>query len=209
MTVIIAIAVRPKEKELPYFLMASDSKRILMQEDEQGVLHTVKVEEDFKKIHMVGNRVLGIAGKIEEEFIVELIATLAETNIDFEAFARRAFELTKNHILNKSQFEFARCNVVIGENRNYQPKLAQFLIIKNDKNESTFNIASPEIGNAIPVRIGNVQGTDDLFERFCVRARNAVNLNSYVVKKAAKEYIEEVAERVPEFCNKNVVFKKI
>lgn len=209
MTAIIAIAVNPEKEEMPYFLIASDSKRVLKQEDEHGILQTIAEEEDFKKIHFVKDRVIAFAGKLEDWFIEELISKLNDCDLKFEDFSKQAFDYVKDYILNYSPFDFARCNLVIGENRRFQPKIAQFLVAKEDIEKSFFNIGSPEKGNAIPVIIGNIQGMDDLFEKFNQRVRNAVNLNAYVVKKAAREYIEGVADRVPEYCNKNIVIKKI
>lgn len=208
MTVIIAIAVKPSKIEKPYFLMASDSKRVLMQENENGEWALIQTDEDFKKIHMIGDRVIGLAGKFDDFFINELITKLSDTKLEFKEFVKLAYNLTKNYIENSS-FEFSRCNIIIGENRNLRPKLAQFLVVKGEISKSKINIAEPELDNAVPLNIGNVDGMDDLFEQFQTRVRNAVNLNSYVVKKAAKEYVENVAHRKPEVCNKEVQIIKI
>lgn len=204
MTAIIAIAVNPEIVELPYFLIASDSKRVLKQEDEQGILQTVAEDEDFKKIHKVKDRLVAFAGKIEDRFIDELLIKLNGVDLDFDDFSRLAFDLVEDYIENYSPFDIARCNVIIGENRNYQPKTAQFLITKDNNENSRLNVESPEKGNAIPVAIGNIQGMDDLYDRFLNRVRNAVNLNSLVVKKAAREYLKGVAKRMPEYCNENI-----
>lgn len=208
MTAIIAIAVNPAEQEKPYFLIASDSKRVLKQEDENGTLQTVQIDEDFNKIHVIKNRVLGIAGKIEDHFIEELITTLRDSDLNFEEFSKLAYDVVDDYIKSRSPFEFARCNIVIGENDNYKPKICQFLIIKHS-DSSILNLETVEKGNALPVTLGNVEGMDDLFNNFRKRTMNAINFNSFVVKRAAKEYIIGVADRVPESCNKNIVFKKI
>lgn len=209
MTAIVAIAVNPAEGENPYFLIASDSLRVLRQEDDQGHLRTVFVGNDFKKIFEVNKRVIGIAGKMDDGFIEILIDQLKERDLNFEDFCSFAFGIVKNYVKNQSSFDFTRCNIVIGESNGIKSSIAHFLISKENADEGKLQILSPEKGNAIPVNIGNTKGMDDIFEKFKTRVKNAVNLNSFVVKKAAREYVESVADRLPEYCDKNVVIKKI
>lgn len=210
MTAMIAIAANPAEGQKPYFLIASDSMKVSKQLDEQGQLSTVLVENDCQKIFKINeNIVIGIAGKMDDWFIDELIDRLEKSELNFNDFCQFTLDKTENYIKNQTTFEFARCNIVIGHVNGISSSVAQFLISKENPQVVKLEIFSPQKGNAIPVNIGNTEGMSDLFDNFKMRVKNAVNINSLVVKKAAKEYVESVADRKPESCDKNVVIVKI
>lgn len=209
MTAIIAVAVNPAAGEKPYFLIASESMRVTKEVDEHGQFQTVSVENDFKKIHKINKRVIGVSGITDDWFTEKFVSQLEESDLEFKSFCKLAFDLVKDYIKNNTLLDIARCNVVIGERNDFTSSIAHFLIIKGSEEESELYIASPGRDNALPINIGNVKGMEDLFNNFLGKVRNAVNLNSYVIKKAAKEYIEAVASRVPEDCNKNIAIIKL
>lgn len=204
MTVVISIGVFPSKVEKPYFLMASDSLRVRRIQKDDGVFEEFDRDENYQKFYKYDNILYGFAGKMDDFFMEELPGHLHNLEGNFREKADSLYKIIKEYIENECTLDIGRCNFVMGTVEKGVPIVAQSLIIKEFVRKSKLNIEKVPFGNAIPVFIGNTEGHDDLQGNFLKRVQNAVNLNSYVVKKAAKEYIEGVAERVPEYCNKNI-----
>lgn len=204
MTVIIGIGVFPSKTEKPYFLMASDSLRVRRIQNDDGTFEDFDRDENYQKFYKYENIIYGFAGKMDDFFMEELPRVLSDLKGDFKQKAQTLNKIVKKYMKNECTLEIGRCNFVMGTIEKGVPVIAQSLIIKEYVDDSKLNIEKVPYGNAIPVFIGNVQGNEDLQEKFMKRVQNAINLNSYVVKKAAREYVVGIADRVPEYCNKNV-----
>lgn len=204
MTVVIGIGVFPPKDEKPYFLMASDSLRIRKIQNNDGVFEDLDKDDDYQKYYNFENTLYGFAGKMDNFFMEELPIILSNLQGSFEDKAKALFKKVQWYMKNECTMDIGRCNFILGTVENGKPIVAQSLIIKEFINESKLYIEIVPFNNAIPIFIGNVDGHQDLQEKFRNRVLNAVNLNSYVIKKAAKQYVEDIADRVPDFCNKNV-----
>lgn len=205
-SVLVAIAVKPKDGLKPYLLMGSDSKEVLIE-----AVPLVSGELDFKistnenkeKIFRVNDILVGMTGKHDDTLMVSFIEHLRENDMEFEKLSYLSFDYIKKYVENENRYD-ALCAVTMGCCKNSKPILTRFTVDKTKLTDANIRIIEPPDNNCIPSYSGKSVGLDDLREKFEKGVRDSININLVAVKKTATEYLKAAAARYPETCNQNI-----
>jgi len=216
MTVLLTVAVRPKDGLKPYLLMGSDSLQIkghsIFSDDGEVMdVEVVSRDENYQKIFKVNDKLIGITGRYNEELTSLLVTYLKDNDTQIKELTQLALNYVREYITNDDSIEYQRVTVTMGSCENSRPRISYIEVDTRDLPETIIDVCEVgKIGSFVPVFAGNRKNTKDLQEAFNGRVLNdGINFNITVVRRAAKEYLEKAAARYPETCNQNIVFERL
>ena len=216
MTVMLTVAVKPKDGLKPYILMGSDSLQIqgyptFSANGEVTGIEEVSRNDNFQKIYNVNSKLIGMTGRFNEELKELLINFLKENDTKIEELSQLAHDFVKDYITNDSSIEYQRVTVTIASCDNARPIVSYVEVDTRGLSETIIDICEvTEFGSFLPMFTGNRKKTSDLQVAFIERVQNnSINYNIRSIRNAAREYLEKAALRYPETCNQNIVFKRL
>lgn len=210
MTVMIGIAVVPKDGLKPYLLMGSDSKKVEGFLESDGSI-SYDVREDAEKIFKIGTKLVGVAGRTPPNFISDLVKFLRDNNCCLSKLCKLAIDYTKGYFESSEDLLdlTPRCTMIFGNCEKQQPEIGRVEVDFRDLSKAHSSVFKLDTFNFAPVFIG-ISGTNDLQKKFNNRVKNNnPNLNSIAMKRAASDYLKEAALRNLETCNQEIKFKKL
>ena len=214
MTVMLTVAVKPKDGLKPYILMGSDTLQIqghpTFSEDGDVVsIEEVSRNENYQKKYHINNKLIGMTGRFNEDLTNLLINFLKENDTTIDKLSQIAHDFVKDYITNDISVEYQRVTVTIGSCDDSRPTVSYIEVDTRYLSETIIDICEvTEAGSFVPIFTGNRKNTPDLQVAFIERVQNnSINYNIRSVRNAAKEYLEKAALRYSETCNQNIVFK--
>ncbi|PFO03751.1 hypothetical protein COJ85_14005 [Bacillus sp. AFS076308] len=183
MTVLIGVAVKPRNGDKPYLIMGSDSKRVKYNMLENGTSTIIGVEEDYEKIFPVNNKLIAMTGMFPDDLTLKFLDFIKENDTQIEELTKIGFEFIKKRIID-SGFQVARCTVIIGSCENSEPKIGYIEVDNQDIDNAFSQVASTANENFTPIFSGSTENTEELQRNFVERV-NKSDFNMTTVRKAA------------------------
>src|SRR5690625_3523605 len=113
MTVLLTVAVRPKDGLKPYLLMGSDSLQIkghsIFSDDGEVMdVEVVSRDENYQKIFKVNDKLIGITGRYNEELTSLLVTYLKDNDTQIKELTQLALNYVREYITNDDSIEYQR-----------------------------------------------------------------------------------------------------
>lgn len=216
MTVMLTVAVKPKDGLKPYILMGSDSLQVkgvpAYSEDGEVIdIEVVSRDNHYQKIFKVNYKLIGMAGYFSDELTDLLISFLKENDTTIDKLTQIAHDFIKDYVANDNSVEYQRVTLSLGSCENSVPTVSYIEVDTRTLPETIIDVCEiTKVGSFVQIFSGNRKKTLDLQDAFIKRVlNNSINYNIRSVRNAAKEYLEQSALRYPETCNQNIVFKRL
>ncbi|MCM3789441.1 hypothetical protein M3221_13630 [Domibacillus indicus] len=208
MTVLLVIAVKPKEGLKPYVLMGADSKSVTRNYDiidGREILASIEQDENAKKIFKIYNKLLGVTGRFttgRHQDLINYLIQNSDEETEIEVFAHMALEFCKS--ITGQDGGAYNFNVLICSSKPIA-NLITFTMnsVSGRTPKLNYHDVFEENYNVIFAGEPNLGDLQDEF----VNRINPTNLNLSLVKKAANDYLRKSAARYPETCNQNIQFE--
>jgi len=193
MTMIIGVAVKPKGSRKPFFLMGSESRKIDVVDIVDGK-YILDINDDFKKIYDVGDKLIGFAGRVPSEIFDDLTNFLNENLCNMEKTCEIASDFVKQY-LSKTEMpegvDYWRIRAIIGSMEKGFAQIAILTFDTRDLLNSGYVLKNQENYGFAVEFIGDTRKTEDLQTKF--KNNNLVknkNLTMLEVQKYADEYLK-------------------
>lgn len=214
MTVLLAIAVKPFG-DRPYFLMGSDSLRLIKQPIYSDDNEFLGYEEDCiriensQKIFRINDKLVGMTGRFNFHFTEVFLNKLQEQDCEIEQLAYIAANIIKEHLTADEEIlHNQRITVTMGSCNKGNPKIAYIEAETDHLPKVIVDVADAPLQNAVHRISGNTKNTKDLEVEF-INQISKTNLRISTVRKYATKYLKMAAERNSETCNQNIVFERL
>jgi hypothetical protein len=206
MSLFVAVAFKTSDEQQPYLLVGAESKMISLYFDRDGNL-VEKTNEDSDKILEIEDKLVGIAGKYNEDILQLFIDFIRKNNCEIKKLSKMAFKYLQGLINTNKFFNEQRCSVIIGCCNNHNPQIAHIIVDCDRPETNICNVREPEPGTFIIEFCGCGENSEDLQGKFVKNLMQCWNGNLPSVRKTVVEYLKNAALLYPKFCNQNIRVK--
>ena len=145
MSVLMVAAVTPSNGSKPYVIMGSDTKKIALDlhKDE-----TVETNDFDGKVREVNGKLIGVVGRIPNEFLNEYLQIMSNDDKNLESLTRDIFELAKE-VISNSDYEEAKLGIFLAAIENGYPSVGIINVEKDKLDDAYFRTGIAKEGQVI------------------------------------------------------------
>ena len=200
MSVLMVAAVTPSNGSKPYVIMGSDTKKIALDlhKDE-----TVETNDFDGKVREVNGKLIGVVGRIPNEFLNEYLQIMSNDDKNLESLTRDIFELAKE-VISNSDYEEAKLGIFLAAIENGYPSVGIINVEKDKLDDAYFRTGIAKEGHLLAT---NFNSFDDLEKE--INDKIEKNQKFEMVRKYVVACLKDAASRLPEIANQNIDIKQI
>ncbi|MBY0011508.1 hypothetical protein [Paenibacillus typhae] len=210
MSVIVAVVAKPNDGLRPYVLMGSDSLHIgkIISEDGRSLVEYSR-DEDFKKVHRVNNKLIGMAGHFDSSITHSFLDYVERNDEEILVLSQKLLIFLEEAFIKKPIEIKQRCTVLVASCDHGDPIVTKLVVDEADMSSANVEVIRLEAHGFYPAFIG-ASGLEDLELKFVKRTLDSnANYNILAMKKAVNAYLLEAAARRSDICNQNIKIEKL
>ena len=198
MTVLLAIGAIPSDGSNPYIIMGADTRRIGANLE----LEKVAVENNFQKVHKIHDKLVGISGQFETDFLSNFLNFIEDNDYPINDLTEHCYSYIEQYITG-SPVANLKIAVFIGSIVDTIPTLGMIDVKKESIENAIYQIQ--------PVTDKVIYGSNfptqdkDIMDEFANKLSEGLDFKS--VRISVNECLKKAATRRPDVCNRNMTLK--